>query len=716
MFLERDQWWDLACVLDLPGGTGVVYNPEERRRADEHPKGSLNNQNSGYNNSSGNSGRGGIYGGLANVGGRLLPFENPETTQQHIQDTADNKHITGILSVITTKMFHHSISEEEWVAQRFFEYTSLIIEGIKDLGPDTGSGRRNENDYHNEKHEKNNEKYSDKNEKNSERNEKNNEKHSDRPEKPERQDKLKKKDSEYATVRMAALRSSPEMLLIPTSPWTWVVPILSTVAPLITDAPSLAPSVASPVALPVISSITSSIIPVVLPVTASTAICSTIVSGVSDGVVVDGDVADGVPAFSSISHINLTAPQTVTESVLGSSSSLPLSIAAAAVTATGAGVMITTESRGVTGILSDESHPLNTPHPPNPPYPPIQRNLSRLDHHSVSGVTESTLRIHIRRLLHSTTAYHGNLSNLEVVLIFSDILRSLYSESSVQALLTLLPLSLGGIDPIGMGLLHPNPTVRLNSLGIIQKFLQYPSTIIAVQSMNDMLLVAYKRQLKLYESGELGRLIVMYEIRLKAEEKAVFSPLKHPTPYTHPTHPAHSGISGSSSRPIATLLSPNPQSNQSNHQSNLQSNQTGAYEMLSPSSPNDHNPLSPLSPVSPVSLAHSVSPLSPGGEHRTSTTPTTHTAHTAPTVPTAATSHIAPTVVLTAPTQSANNELDIIPTALLSFAAAASGFMTGMTGILTATVTDPTESYTDINNQRESDQGATFPPIELIPY
>lgn len=354
MFLERDQWWDLACVIDL-NGSGAVYSPDEKKRADEHSKGG-----SLASASSSSSSRGGhILGGniLANVGGRLMPFENPEITQQHIQDSADSRFITAVLSVITTKAFKSVSIEEEWVARRFFDYSSHVIDIAKDPHLFFTSGIRVNNNKLNDF--------------------------------DTSSDRAKRIAPEGVTARTAALRSSPEFLLIPSSPWVW----------------------------------------------ADLSVCAT-AGTPSESISDDGD-----------------ASQLQGKYLLPS-----LQVAALA--------------------------PFDA------------------DYYSL-------LRAQLRSLLHSAHSVRAEMSTL-----FSDLSRVLVSESSTQAMLSLLPLSLGGLDPIGMGLLHPNPSVRRHAVGIIKKVRQFPSTRGTVDTMNSALLFAFERQMKLCDSGEIDHLTAAYDRRL----------------------------------------------------------------------------------------------------------------------------------------------------------------------------------------------------------
>ena len=378
MFLQRDQWWDLACVIDLPNNTGTVYSPEEKRKSDEHSKGS--GIVSVSSSSASTSVRGSnLLGGLANVGGRLLPFENPDITQQHAQDTADSRFITGLQSVITAKLFRGSWVEEEWVARRFFDYTCQITGACRLQNTDSpllNTTRQIKlTDF------------------------------------DPSTDRTKKFQTEGVTSRMNYLRNNPEYHLIPSSPWVWTA-----------------------------SNTTS--------------------------------IRD--PGSDSI----IDKVHTSENSLPGGSSNVPIL------------------------KLTD----------------PVKLKITDF------GISASgpQLMSHISRLLSNVP-----ISDIEALSIFSDVLDVLDCEESVQALLTLLPLSVGGLDPLGMGLLHTNPSVRLYAVKIIRRVMAYQSTAATVHSMSSSLQSAFARQSRLHDSGCLDTLIAAYELRglpVRADLISVFLP------------------------------------------------------------------------------------------------------------------------------------------------------------------------------------------------
>ena len=397
MFLQRDQWWDIACVMDLPNNTGTVYSPEEKRKSDEHSKGS--GIVSVTSSSAPASTRGSnLLGGLANVGGRLLPFENPEIVQQHAQDAADSRFITGLQSVLTAKLFRGSWVGEEWVARKFFDYTWSIIGACKDSFENALLG-----DSSNER--------------------------------------MKKNQTENVTPRMLYLRNNPEYHLIPSSPWVWTVPSVS--------------SIVDP---------------------GSDSVKNTVHTS-------DATLSLSVPIVPVIS--SLTDP-------------VKLKITDPGISASG---------------------------------PHLMSNIFRL---------------------------LGNIpiSDSEALSLFSDVLDTLDCEESVQALLTLLPLSVGGLDPIGMGLLHPNPYVRLYTVKIIRKVKEYQSTRLTVQCMTSSLQSAFARQSRLLDSGALESQITAYELRglpVRARSETVSAAPQGKSPVTASSSSSSSSSRHHTSKPVPTV-------------------------------------------------------------------------------------------------------------------------------------------------------------------
>eukprot|EP00596_Hydrurales_sp_CCMP1899_P005118 CAMPEP_0119050090 /NCGR_PEP_ID=MMETSP1177-20130426/68129_1 /TAXON_ID=2985 /ORGANISM="Ochromonas sp, Strain CCMP1899" /LENGTH=771 /DNA_ID=CAMNT_0007028091 /DNA_START=405 /DNA_END=2720 /DNA_ORIENTATION=- len=580
MFLERDSWWDLACVLDLPNGVGTVFSQDEKKRADEAYKG-IDIRSV----SSGNIFTNQFLSGLLNAGGRLMPSDNSEVVQQHLQDEADTRFISGILSVISTKSCGNG---EEWLQQRFYEYTSSIIQQAHDLQPILGldNGIRNPRRLIDPL--------------------------SDRA----------RKSVEAQAGRVLALRSSPDYLLIPNNPWMGVdiiegrnQQIESSISQIISVAnvshlstemgdhiqggtetvmsntiESRGDEEGVKISMmtafnAVDSTVTSDAYSVSIKSNATSVLLDTnedVVLGITvqnegKGVETKEEAKEGekemiedvikeekkrekegekeeeikeviveekekkdeekeeeiekkeeievqkeveeeeeeeekegeptvgtkVARASSISHdkVVTTKPSAEDLKIQKQIETLPAP-----------------PSSSVSAISKDTPD-LSAPSSSTSAIPEENFDLSGVDWVETEGWEEvsSRLRCHVRRLhcANPATLHY----QLEVPIIFGDLLRALTSESSVQALLTLMPQSLGGLDPIGMGLFHSNPSVRLSAMKLIETVTGYHSTSIAVTKMNGMLKIAYKRILAQFKSGVLERLIVDHEavVRLSIE-------------------------------------------------------------------------------------------------------------------------------------------------------------------------------------------------------
>lgn len=94
-------------------------------------------------------------------------------------------------------------------------------------------------------------------------------------------------------------------------------------------------------------------------------------------------------------------------------------------------------------------------------------------------------------------------------------LSRLKSEADIQALLTLLPESEGGLYPITVGLFNPNPSVRLYTLQLLESIRKFPSTCPSLDGLNFMLLSAFKNVENQMISGNLDNEIKAYNIRTK---------------------------------------------------------------------------------------------------------------------------------------------------------------------------------------------------------
>lgn len=109
------------------------------------------------------------------------------------------------------------------------------------------------------------------------------------------------------------------------------------------------------------------------------------------------------------------------------------------------------------------------------------------------------MKAYVRKL-----QYEKNINTFkEAPQYFLHLERNLNSESSLQALLLLLPESTGGLLPIAMGLFHPSPTVKLCTTNILSKLKLFKSTEQAFHSINGFIITAYERNLSKLEDGSL---------------------------------------------------------------------------------------------------------------------------------------------------------------------------------------------------------------------
>lgn len=98
----------------------------------------------------------------------------------------------------------------------------------------------------------------------------------------------------------------------------------------------------------------------------------------------------------------------------------------------------------------------------------------------------------------------------ETQLYYQQLEQYLRSEGSLQALLTLLPQSKGGLLPIATGLFHKSPLVRLHASRILQRIQQFPSTKAAYKSLEGYFHTAYERQHTKDLDGTLQNEILEY--------------------------------------------------------------------------------------------------------------------------------------------------------------------------------------------------------------
>lgn len=108
------------------------------------------------------------------------------------------------------------------------------------------------------------------------------------------------------------------------------------------------------------------------------------------------------------------------------------------------------------------------------------------------NVTGELLFSQIRRL-----QTESNLDEMEIEAIYLLLVRGLNTESSLQALLSLLPLSSGGLQIIGVGLFHTNIRIRCYTIKLLQLLSNYKSTKGIADSINQYYKFAIQRNLAL---------------------------------------------------------------------------------------------------------------------------------------------------------------------------------------------------------------------------
>lgn len=91
--------------------------------------------------------------------------------------------------------------------------------------------------------------------------------------------------------------------------------------------------------------------------------------------------------------------------------------------------------------------------------------------------------------------YGKDLDTLEVEAIFSVLESSVTNEESMQALLTvLMDESLGGLNTIAVGLLHPNKSVKNSAATLLKRMQSFPSTEPAFKTLNKFFVGTLARQ------------------------------------------------------------------------------------------------------------------------------------------------------------------------------------------------------------------------------
>jgi hypothetical protein len=96
----------------------------------------------------------------------------------------------------------------------------------------------------------------------------------------------------------------------------------------------------------------------------------------------------------------------------------------------------------------------------------------------------------------------SHLDEIEIEAIYSILVRGLTTESSLQALITLLPYSdFGGLHVLAAGLFHTNSRIRVYAVKLLTNFSRYPSTRSIYESLNQYYKHAIQRNLPLLDEA-----------------------------------------------------------------------------------------------------------------------------------------------------------------------------------------------------------------------
>jgi len=157
---------------------------------------------------------------------------------------------------------------------------------------------------------------------------------------------------------------------------------------------------------------------------------------------------------------------------------------------------------------------------PTNPWLLVDKN--RLEKETTSNIIDSekgdTLKYYVFRLQNEENIH----PIFEAETMFYELSR-LTTEADIQALLTLLPESEGGLYPIASGLFNPNPSVRLYTVQLLESIKKYPSTSPSLEGLNLMLSSAFIRVQQKIQSGSLENDIKIYNMRTKERSNSQFN-------------------------------------------------------------------------------------------------------------------------------------------------------------------------------------------------
>lgn len=125
-----------------------------------------------------------------------------------------------------------------------------------------------------------------------------------------------------------------------------------------------------------------------------------------------------------------------------------------------------------------------------------EMNLFPLENEEDGTISGELLTSQIRRL-----QTESNLDEIEIEAIYSILVRGVTTESSLQALLTLLSIS-GGLNTLAVGLFHTNPRIRMYAMKLLSSLEKYPSTRAIYYSMNQYYKYAIQRNQSLFDDSK----------------------------------------------------------------------------------------------------------------------------------------------------------------------------------------------------------------------
>lgn len=99
------------------------------------------------------------------------------------------------------------------------------------------------------------------------------------------------------------------------------------------------------------------------------------------------------------------------------------------------------------------------------------------------------LKRHIRSLQGDMVVLDDTL----VEKIYSDFATLLNTELELQEFLSFLPVLHGGLQTIAQGIFHPSIGVKHNTVVLLKRLEQFPSTLSSMQRLNPFLLMSYQR-------------------------------------------------------------------------------------------------------------------------------------------------------------------------------------------------------------------------------